>query len=34
MLPLTQYIDCVGHPMIKSTIEEDEDASLKIQDLI
>ena len=27
ILPLTQYIDCVGHPMIKSTIE-DEDASL------
>ena len=27
ILPLTQYVDCVGHPMIKSTIE-DEDASL------
>jgi len=25
ILPLTQYIDCVGHPMIKSTIEEEED---------
>ena len=24
ILPLTQYIDCVGHPMIKSTIEEEE----------
>ena len=24
VLPLTQYIDCVGHPMIKSIIEEEE----------
>ena len=24
ILPLTQYIDCVGHPMIKSIIEEEE----------
>ena len=24
ILPLTQYIDCVGHPMIKSAIEEEE----------
>ena len=24
ILPLTQYIDCVGHPMIKSNIEEEE----------
>ena len=24
ILPLKQYIDCVGHPMIKSTIEEEE----------
>ena len=24
ILPLTQYVDCVGHPMIKSTIEEEE----------
>ena len=24
MLPLTQYIDCVGHPMIKSAIEDEE----------
>ena len=28
VLPLTQYIDCVGHPMIKSIIEDEEDASL------
>ena len=27
VLPLTQYIDCVGHPMIQSAIE-DEEASL------
>ena len=26
VLPLTQYIDCVGHPMIKS-MKEDEEAS-------
>ena len=24
LLPLTQYIDCVGHPMIKSAIEDEE----------
>ena len=24
VLPLTQYIDCVGHPMIKSAIEDEE----------
>ena len=24
ILPLTQYIDCVGHPMIKSAIEEEQ----------
>ena len=24
ILPLTQYIDCVGHPMIKSVIEDEE----------
>ena len=24
VLPLTQYIDCVGHPMIKSAIEEEQ----------
>ena len=24
ILPLKQYVDCVGHPMIKSTIEEEE----------
>ena len=24
VLPLTQYIDCVGHPMIKSIIEDEE----------
>ena len=24
ILPLTQYIDCVGHPMIKSAIEDEE----------
>ena len=24
ILPLTQYIDCVGHPMIKSIIEDEE----------
>ena len=24
LLPLTQYIDCVGHPMIKSMKEDDE----------
>ena len=24
VLPLRQYIDCVGHPMIKSIIEEEE----------
>ena len=28
VLPLTQYIDCVGHPMIKSE-KEDEDTSLQ-----
>ena len=28
VLPLTQYIDCVGHPMIKSK-QEDEDTSLQ-----
>ena len=28
VLPLTQYIDCVGHPMIKYK-DEDEDASLQ-----
>ena len=28
VLPLTQYIDCVGHPMIKYR-DEDEDASLQ-----
>ena len=28
VLPLTQYIDCVGHPMIKSMIEDEEVASL------
>ncbi|ADO98647.1 hypothetical protein PHM1_023 [Eurybiavirus PHM1] len=28
VLPLTQYIDCVGHPMIKSK-KEDEDTSLQ-----
>ena len=28
VLPLTQYIDCVGHPMITFK-EEDEDASLQ-----
>ena len=28
VLPLTQYIDCVGHPMIKYK-EDDEDASLQ-----
>ena len=27
ILPLTQYIDCVGHPMIKS-VKEDEDDTL------
>jgi len=26
ILPLTQYIDCVGHPMIKSTIEEEDES--------
>ena len=24
ILPLTQYVDCVGHPMIKSAIEDEE----------
>jgi len=24
VLPLTQYVDCVGHPMIKSAIEDEE----------
>ena len=24
LLPLTQYVDCVGHPMIKSAIEDEE----------
>ena len=24
ILPLTQYVDCVGHPMIKSTLEEEQ----------
>ena len=24
VLPLTQYIDCVGHPMIQSAIEEEQ----------
>jgi len=28
VLPLTQYIDCVGHPMIKYK-EDDEDTSLQ-----
>ena len=28
ILPLTQYIDCVGHPMIKSAIEDEEGASV------
>ena len=28
VLPLTQYIDCVGHPMIKSSIEDEEGASV------
>jgi len=28
VLPLTQYIDCVGHPMIKSSIEDEESASV------
>ena len=28
ILPLTQYIDCVGHPMIKSAIEDEELASV------
>ena len=25
VLPLTQYVDCVGHPMIKSAKEEEDD---------
>ena len=32
VLPLTQYVDCVGHPMIKSAIE-DEEAGLLIHHL-